>query len=260
MKTGREGVIADDTTLDAAGAYPEAGSTVVPEGESDDEYEQIPARKEKSRRTDSPTRAVHVAHPPPPRDDKAPDPGPADDTREAAEAAEQVKGGDEAPATEATDDDWLRSRTNRLLDLVDPDDLPAQQAPGPEERPPQQETENSSEEVTHDEVEDATTGEEMTTGDAAVDAISKTSRLFVRNLPFSVTEEDIRDAFEEFGSLQEVRDDCLSFFSSPGVRRDPRRYDEPQIGTAYTSVYDETLGENFSRCFDFLSQRLANAA
>ncbi|UNI23520.1 Multiple RNA-binding domain-containing protein 1 [Purpureocillium takamizusanense] len=205
MKSGREGVIADDTTFDAAEGYPEAGSTVVPEGESDDEYEQIPTRKEKSRRIDSPTRAVHVAHSPPPREDKAPDPAQADDAQETTGAAEQVRGDGVVPATEATDDDWLRLRTNRLLDLVDPGDLPAQQVPGPDEKPPQQQdTENSSDEVTHDEVEGVTMGEEMATGDAAVEAISKTSRLFVRNLPFSVTEEDIRDAFERFGSLQEV--------------------------------------------------------
>ncbi|KAJ6442958.1 multiple RNA-binding domain-containing protein 1 [Purpureocillium lavendulum] len=210
MKSGREGVIADDTTLDAAGGYPQAGSTVVPDGESDDEYEQIPARKEKSRRTVSPTRAHRVAHPPPPRDDKAPDPVLADDAQEAAEPAEQVKGGGEAAATEATDDDWLRSRTNRLLDLVDPDDLAAQQAPGAEEEPPERDTDerrdrsHSSDEVTHDVAEDATAVEELATGDSAVEAISKTSRLFVRNLPFSATEDDIRDEFEKFGSLQEV--------------------------------------------------------
>lgn len=29
-----------------------------------------------------------------------------------------------------------------------------------------------------------------------------------------------------------------------------RRRDEAQIGTAYTSVFDENLSEYFSRCFD----------
>ncbi|KND91264.1 Multiple RNA-binding domain-containing protein 1 [Tolypocladium ophioglossoides CBS 100239] len=205
MKVGREGVIADESHLDSAGDHFESGEAVVPEGESDDEYEKIPTRNEKLRRIGSPTNHDRVAHPAPPRDGKAHDVVPAADAEGPAEAIYPATDDNKAPATEATDDDWLRSRTSRLLDLVDPDDM----TPRPEDGFAKRDTENdrdashSSNEMTYDVAEDAAATNEVARGDA-VDAISRTSRLFIRNLPYSATEEDLRDTFEKFGTLQEV--------------------------------------------------------
>jgi multiple RNA-binding domain-containing protein 1 len=40
--------------------------------------------------------------------------------------------------------------------------------------------------------------------DDTLESIRRTSRLFVRNLPYSATQEDLRAAFEQFGTLEEV--------------------------------------------------------
>ena len=212
-QAGREGVIADDTGPDAAD-QPQTGVAVAAEAESDDEYERIPARKEKAQRTGSPPRPPQVTRPP--RDEKVShDAVPADGVEGETEAGHQAKGEDQHPTAEVTDDDWLRSRTNRLLDLVDPDDLAAVPAPRTPKEVRQdtasdRDDPHSSGEMTHDVTEDKTVVEEVAT-DNAVEAISKTSRLFVRNLPFSATEEEIRGAFEEHGTLQEVSGSLCEF-------------------------------------------------
>jgi multiple RNA-binding domain-containing protein 1 len=191
----------------------DSGDVAVPEGESDDEYEQIPSRKEKSRRTESfQVKPDLAAQQSPPREKKAEDGG---DTSEVP-GGKNVEGVDSemtdlgVSAKNTTDDDWLRSRTNRLLDLVDPDDLESGAVSSLAEGTAKQDTENdalpphSSAEVTPDAVVQVATSEETATEDN-VHAISRTSRLFARNLPYSATEDDIRETFEKFGTLQEVR-------------------------------------------------------
>ncbi|KAJ3475358.1 hypothetical protein NLG97_g9488 [Lecanicillium saksenae] len=111
----------------------------------------------------------------------------------------------------ATDDDWLRSRTNRLLDLVDPDDIShvapmektdCDNSAAPQEVGNDKEAPHSEEDGTHD-------GQDLLPPqgqdkDSAAEAISRTSRLFVRNLPYSATEDDLREEFEKFGGVDEV--------------------------------------------------------
>ena len=143
-----------------------------------------------------------------------------DTNEQAAEQLDPVASDHAPPAAAATDDDWLRSRTNRLLDLVDPEDLeagqasqggqPSSQAIGPAE-PAEQDTRNdrdslhSSGEVTHDRSEDAVATSQGPAHEDAASTIARTSRIFVRNLPYSATEDDLRETFEKFGALQEVR-------------------------------------------------------
>jgi multiple RNA-binding domain-containing protein 1 len=40
--------------------------------------------------------------------------------------------------------------------------------------------------------------------DPILEEISKNGRLFVRNLPYTATEDDLRNHFQPFGSLEEV--------------------------------------------------------
>jgi multiple RNA-binding domain-containing protein 1 len=40
--------------------------------------------------------------------------------------------------------------------------------------------------------------------DATMDAIRESGRLFVRNLPYTATEDDLRTHFEKYGTLEEV--------------------------------------------------------
>lgn len=96
-----------------------------------------------------------------------------------------------------TDDDWLRSKTTKTLndeaeamDLDDQHSKPRSDA----QDPPQ--VENTAKEENTPEEEKNTTEEEK---------ILKHRRLYVRNLPFDVLEDDLRDHFSAFGELEEVR-------------------------------------------------------
>jgi multiple RNA-binding domain-containing protein 1 len=167
----------------------------VPEAESDGEYEAVP---KKSRKT-SPPKAIIQMEPiavssmikRPTEDDEA-------------VVAPAAPGG--------TDDDWLRSRTNRLLDLVDPEELVVHS------RVEASANENTvtetaiGEPVTNEEPsieEEEFEGFEDEKPDPVIEAIKSNGRLFVRNLPYTASEEDLREHFETFGTLDEV---CLYFF------------------------------------------------
>lgn len=169
---------------------------VVPmDAESDDEYETIPAKKPKHREEaveEAPAAQVHTAPPVvnPPQDVDQDMP-------------------DATGPTNATDDDWLRSRTNRLLDLVDPDDqsaMPRPPAPptqttavtsGPSP-PAEAELERAPSEAP---IEPAV---EKTGEETATEQVLRTGRLFVRNLPFKVTEAELSKHFKKYGETEEV--------------------------------------------------------
>ncbi|RDA92896.1 hypothetical protein CP533_3844 [Ophiocordyceps camponoti-saundersi (nom. inval.)] len=202
MKSGEQGVAADESESEHETMDPAATQDA-----SDDEYEQMPSKSQR----------LCMA---PPRDD-------VDDANHTAEKTvdhpEKIVVEPVVPATDdskapKTDEDWLRSRTSRLLDLVEPEDLAVGSAPRPgdgaatRDMDAQQDTLHSSDKVAHD-----TTVEprEIANGDP-VEAISKTSRLFVRNLPYDATEDDIRDAFDKFGALQEVHLPTNAMGSSKG--------------------------------------------
>lgn len=189
-------------------------NVAVPEGESDDEYETIPTAKEKQQRKvakpekeppadivmgDSQDLANTHGDTEKAREDPVPDSG------EASHSESQAQPTDAG----ATDDDWLRSRTNRLLDLVDPDDLPSSgthEAKGlttdsdESQQPPNQTSEGQAEVATKEPEEVASGAKE----EDPVDTIRRTSRLFVRNLPYTASEDNIRESFEKFGTVEEV--------------------------------------------------------
>ncbi|PHH77477.1 hypothetical protein CDD80_541 [Ophiocordyceps camponoti-rufipedis] len=205
MNFGAQGMVGGELNIDPAEGHETAEPAAV-EDASDDEYEQMP----KSRRVCSRTDGGAVAPPRDEGDDGADQARPSTSPGEkAAEAVDPATSDRKGPATEATDDDWLRSRTSRLLDLVEPEDLTNHSAPRPADGVATQDMDvcrdsvHSSEQVTHDTVGGDADMSEITNGDP-VDAISKTSRLFVRNLPYDATEDDIRDTFDKFGALQEV--------------------------------------------------------
>ncbi|KAF5871759.1 putative multiple rna-binding domain-containing protein 1 protein [Botrytis fragariae] len=170
----------------------------VPEEESDDEYQSVPSKAKKA-----PANAIESKAP------VAPIPSTivADSANQADEAMVDAPSND----VEATDDDWLRSHTNRLLDIVDPEDIiPKTQnlnVKDVEEVAAGETEPNTTVEATV--VDEAQVVEEQTENspselDATLETIKASGRLFVRNLPYSATEDDLRKHFEQYGTLEEI--------------------------------------------------------
>lgn len=172
-------------------------AVVTADAESDDEYETIPAKKPKHHGEAVEEAPAAQVHAPPP----VVDPPPQDIDQDMPDA--------KGPA-DATDDDWLRSRTNRLLDLVDPDDqsalprppAPTVQAPAATSEPSpsaEVELERAPSEAPSEPAAVEKTGEE-----GATEQVLRTGRLFVRNLPFKATEAELAKHFQKYGETEEV--------------------------------------------------------
>ncbi|TGO79932.1 hypothetical protein BELL_0019g00200 [Botrytis elliptica] len=170
----------------------------VPEEESDDEYQSVPSKAKKA--------------PANPIESKAPvAPIPSTIVADSANQADEAMVDAPSNDVEATDDDWLRSHTNRLLDIVDPEDIiPKTQnldVKDVEEVVAGETEPNAAIEDTV--VDEAQVVEEQTENspselDATLETIKASGRLFVRNLPYSATEDDLRKHFEQYGTLEEI--------------------------------------------------------
>ncbi|KAK7983819.1 RNA recognition domain-containing protein [Apiospora arundinis] len=178
-------------------------------GASDDEYETVPERPAKrvSRQTDQAAAPVS----PQPSMAKVPStaiasaPAIDDDSTKQMDVDES----NEPAATTgpATDDEWLRNRTNRLLDLVDDDDIspetitpaqvgqqPSQTATAPPPSPPSVENEEPQPKP-----EPLVSG-----GKDTLETIRESRRLFLRNIAYTATEDDLKAYLEPFGDIEEV--------------------------------------------------------
>lgn len=118
------------------------------------------------------------------------------------------------PQAAQSDADWLRNRTSRLLGLLDEEEE-EQHLPGiahdTESRSPQPQSQiDDDPQVTSDgkgtshETEATLEPAPKADADADEEAIRKSKRLFLRNLPYGVNEDDLREAFEGIGHLEEV--------------------------------------------------------
>lgn len=235
-----EGILGHPTEADIA-------DTVVPveAEESDDEYEQIPAQKVKRQKKDDSTIPATIRVGPLPEEAPTAD-APHADVEDASKTSQSAA---------ATDDDWLRSRTNRLLDLLDPDD-PAVTAPRPSQQrvsvpvksQPADDVDMEDGDLPPDAVLSRKPIAETADDNDPAEQIRRTSRLFVRNLPYKATEAELREHFEKYGEVEEVSSPVFSYQVSVLV------CDEPQIGTAYATRHlMRTRAEYFSRCFAFLN-------
>ncbi|TGO39870.1 hypothetical protein BHYA_0046g00240 [Botrytis hyacinthi] len=170
----------------------------VPEGESDDEYQSVPSKPKKASAN--------------PIESKAPvAPIPSTIVANGANQADEAMADAPSNDVEATDDDWLRSHTNRLLDIVDPEDIiPKTQnldVKDVEEVVAGETEPNTAVEDTV--VDEAQVVEEQAENppselDTTLETIKASGRLFVRNLPYSATEDDLRKHFEQYGALEEI--------------------------------------------------------
>lgn len=103
-----------------------------------------------------------------------------------------------------SDMDWLRSKTSRLLGLLDEEEQ-AESSPRP--AAPANNTVEPIEEDESDEVEETPVAEEPAEEkdyNADVELIRISGRLFLRNLAYDATEADLETIFAPFGKIDEV--------------------------------------------------------
>ncbi|KAH8597506.1 hypothetical protein B0O99DRAFT_592660 [Bisporella sp. PMI_857] len=161
----------------------------LPEADSDEEYEAVPNKS----RQKSPPKVE--------RTDTIAPPASTDVSEQTNKPIGHVN------ASGLTDDEWMRSRTNRLLDLVDPEDIKTRQGTPP----------NVAADVVGETMVDTSEGikegspvvEEVAQIedeqlDSVIDAIKATGRLYVRNLSYTATEDELREHFEKYGQIEEV--------------------------------------------------------
>ena len=130
-------------------------------------------------------------------------------------AAEQVPRV-ETSVPSASDADWLRSRTSRLLGLVNDDEL-EYSGPVPTESDDQRKPSPARARISPISTSDTASQTDMGIAPAPLDSrlntdgskevkneSPSTSRLFVRNLCYTTTESDLKDHFSIHGTLEEV--------------------------------------------------------
>ncbi|KAI3340696.1 RNA recognition domain-containing protein [Ustulina deusta] len=194
----------DDSVLEP----PTKKVAVVDEPESGDEYHSMPAQPRKRTATPPPKLVPESQTRPP----AMPIVDPSADAPDEQSASQTVNRAQEAITGTLDDDDWLRNRTNRLLDLADQDDIvPVRPQPTTVDRTGEQCLEhsipdnvNTTEENTAAVPEESVERNTDSQYAATLEAIRKTARIFCRNLPYDATAEDLRTHFEKFGEVEEV--------------------------------------------------------
>ncbi|KAL8658043.1 MAG: hypothetical protein Q9226_001332 [Calogaya cf. arnoldii] len=192
-KVGRPVVIVD-------GAF---GGEGVAQHPNDAEYQEVPQKPKKPRKS------IKEASPSPeklqPLTAVPVDTESGQDTEVSPPA-----GGPEASTI--TDDDWLRSRTSRLLGLED-DDVPTPENTHDSERLSKGEASGNAQSQSSSEISGAgaqvdadlveqTNPDAMLVAPETDEKTVVTGRLFVRNLPYTVTDQDLRHHFEQLGHGQ----------------------------------------------------------
>ncbi|KAF2681041.1 multiple RNA-binding domain-containing protein 1 [Lentithecium fluviatile CBS 122367] len=188
----------EETRLDASvpPAVEPAEGVAVADGESDDEYQVLTKKSKTAWQEPSveaqPAPIVSIAEPPKDEEDSVN----KEELQEAIDASVPEHG----PVSDA---DWLRSRTNRVLDLVDDDEEPP--APDIAMRDAGDEAaEDAPEAADKPKTSDEQDGHQTDSLPSEEDKIRRTGRLFLRNLHYDVTEDDLREHFSIYGSLEEI--------------------------------------------------------
>lgn len=190
-----------DAAISRASAHPipKAEDTVTREARSDEIYEHVPKRMKKERKTEE--KDVVPAEPPVLVHMPSVDVETVSSDRDLSQEATRE------PLTKssiASDADWLRSRTSRLLGLVDDDD-DVQLTALPEEASLSEVPELVKEGVLSD-ARVQTDEELQIEGTVHGNEAIGNRRLFVRNLTYTTNEEDLRKHFEDgrHGTIEEV--------------------------------------------------------
>ena len=205
-------------------------------GQSDAEYEPVPKKRRKSNTSADEPRQMPI-----PGEETEPQEmekhGSALEEATNTHHDESQQAQQDTPPT--SDADWIRSRTSRLLGLVDDDELDSSQAlrTAPDQPTARNEVDRDTNVTVKTSDVGSQTGEDLPEADqiqaaafAQVESNEGTGRLFLRNLSYETNADDLRSFFESYGNIEEVsltRPACTwhlaSFFG----------YDEHQIGTTY---------------------------
>lgn len=162
----------------------------------------------------------------------------------------------EAPAV--SDADWLRSKTSRLLGLLDEEeqadfDAAAQhkESAAPEEAEDPAADSRDAQIVAPAATEAKTVQEPQV--DTNIESIRLSARLFVRNLAYDTSESDLEPLFSPFGRIEEVSK-SMSFVSCH-PRPPTQLNDDRPDRDIRCKAHDVTRKEYFSRCL-LLSEEL----
>ncbi|RMZ76392.1 hypothetical protein DV737_g4865, partial [Chaetothyriales sp. CBS 132003] len=121
---------------------------------------------------------------------------------------EDEKPSDKAPVESTNDADWLRGKTSRVLDLLEPNevvsaDTTATQDVLAADTSALVEHRSAEHQETAGDTESADDTEPVGDTEPAAPGVAN-GRLFVRNLPFSTTENDLSTLFSPYGKIEEV--------------------------------------------------------
>lgn len=188
------------------------------EDQSDEEYEAVPKKSKRARvEPDAQPR-------PSSRDASNNDPPEQVDAKKDDSAVEEgQEDEDGSPKPTTSDADWARSKTSRLLGLLDDDeeeeshlaeasvdsDLDEEVAEKGASRGQGSAPESSMPTPPSDDKADEVESEKVVNAD--IETVRSSMRLFVRNLPYDVKEEDLEAEFASYGNLEEVRRFEFSF-------------------------------------------------
>lgn len=161
------------------------------------------------------------------------------------------------PEIPRSDNDWLRGKTSRLLDLLDPDEQTNKQGTTMQQYDTQTDSSDEGEEMNIETkpghvVSDPTSATADNHSRAKSIAVSN-GRLFIRNLPFSTTEADLESTFARYGTIVEVR---IPFF----FHRLHFFMMIPDRDNLCTMAFDENQEAYFSRCCSLLTYSSAPTA
>jgi multiple RNA-binding domain-containing protein 1 len=170
----------------------------VPADESDDDY-QVIAKKPKTT-TDLPMPSVSV--PTTAVGHVAADVGDAAPSGDELKDVKVLADDDQGPVNDA---DWLRSRTNRVLDFVEDDEVPpSAKLLAPKLVELREAAPAAIATPTAAQQPDREVSPAAAASLSESDKVRDTGRLFLRNLNFDVSEDDLREHFSQYGALEEV--------------------------------------------------------
>lgn len=208
----------NEQNLELQAADESSGRTEVQveAAQSDDEYEEVP-KKAKRRKSESKETTREID----PTQQTTPE---VLETEPVEDAAEPDTEASKESQPAVSDSDWARSRTSRLLGLLDDEEEEDEGAQermqvdsddvddeAPEEggaKTQQLMEPESSIPTPPSDVQDEDLAPSV---DPKVEAVRSSMRLFVRNLPYGVKGEDLEAEFESFGNVEEV---CIRSLSS----------------------------------------------